>query len=71
MIALPSVQTGVELLRGKRVVVTAAAGSGIGFATARRCLEQGAQVLLSDLASDCLLASMRPDTSSTSIWMEG
>ncbi|MGK2928367.1 MAG: hypothetical protein ACSLFO_02200 [Acidimicrobiales bacterium] len=27
-----------DLLRGRRVVVTAAAGTGIGFATARRCL---------------------------------
>jgi 3-oxoacyl-[acyl-carrier protein] reductase len=30
------------------VVVTAAAGTGIGFATARRCLREGAAVLLSD-----------------------
>ncbi len=32
-----------ELLAGRRVVVTAAAGAGIGLATARRCLEEGAQ----------------------------
>jgi 3-oxoacyl-[acyl-carrier protein] reductase len=31
------------------VVVTAAAGTGIGFATARRCAEEGARVLLSDV----------------------
>ncbi len=37
-----------DLLRGRRVVVTAAAGTGIGFATARRCLLEGASVLLSD-----------------------
>jgi 3-oxoacyl-[acyl-carrier protein] reductase len=36
------------LLEGKGVVVTAAAGSGIGFATAKRCLEEGARVVLSD-----------------------
>jgi 3-oxoacyl-[acyl-carrier protein] reductase len=30
------------------VVVTAAAGTGIGFATARRCVEEGATVVLSD-----------------------
>jgi 3-oxoacyl-[acyl-carrier protein] reductase len=30
------------------VVVTAAAGAGIGFATAKRCVEEGATVLLSD-----------------------
>jgi 3-oxoacyl-[acyl-carrier protein] reductase len=36
------------LLDGKVVVVTAAAGTGIGSATARRCLEEGAFVVLSD-----------------------
>ena len=30
------------LLAGKTVVVTAAAGTGIGFATAKRCVEEGA-----------------------------
>jgi 3-oxoacyl-[acyl-carrier protein] reductase len=35
-------------LEGKRVLVTAAAGTGIGFATARRCVEEGATVVLSD-----------------------
>ena len=37
------------LLEGKRIVVTAAAGAGIGFATAKRCLEEGARVLISDI----------------------
>jgi len=36
------------LLDGKVVVVTAAAGTGIGFATAKRCLEEGATVVVSD-----------------------
>src|SRR5881392_674979 len=36
------------LLDGKSVLVTAAAGTGIGFATARRCAEEGAVVVLSD-----------------------
>lgn len=31
------------------MLVTAAAGTGIGFAAARRCLEEGARVLVSDL----------------------
>jgi 3-oxoacyl-[acyl-carrier protein] reductase len=39
---------GHGLLAGKVVVVTAAAGAGIGFATARRCLEEGASVVMSD-----------------------
>jgi 3-oxoacyl-[acyl-carrier protein] reductase len=37
-----------DLLAGKVVVVTAAAGTGIGAAAARRCLEEGAQVMISD-----------------------
>ena len=36
------------LLEGKSVLVTAAAGAGIGYATAQRCLEEGATVVLSD-----------------------
>jgi 3-oxoacyl-[acyl-carrier protein] reductase len=38
-----------RLLAGRTVVVTAAAGTGIGFWTARRCAEEGARLLLSDL----------------------
>ena len=36
------------LLDGKVVVITAAAGTGIGSAAARRCLEEGAHVVISD-----------------------
>ena len=36
------------LLDGKVVVITAAAGTGIGSAAARRCLQEGAEVLISD-----------------------
>jgi 3-oxoacyl-[acyl-carrier protein] reductase len=39
------------LLDGKRVLVTAAAGTGIGAATARRCAEEGATLVLSDAHS--------------------
>ena len=39
---------GHGLLEGKVVIVTAAAGTGIGSATARRCLEEGASVMVSD-----------------------
>jgi len=39
---------GHGLLAGKVVVITAAAGTGIGSATARRCLEEGATVVVSD-----------------------
>ncbi|HEY0975004.1 MAG TPA: SDR family oxidoreductase [Solimonas sp.] len=34
------------LLRGRSVLITAAAGGGIGFAAAKRCLEEGARALL-------------------------
>jgi 3-oxoacyl-[acyl-carrier protein] reductase len=40
---------GRSLLKGKTVLITAAAGTGIGFATAKRCIEEGATVFLSDM----------------------
>ena len=39
----PSRTRGHGLLAGKVVLVTAAAGTGIGFATAKRCAEEGAR----------------------------
>jgi len=45
---LPIPPVGHDLLAGKVVVITAAAGTGIGSATARRCLEEGARVVVSD-----------------------
>ncbi|SEC99626.1 3-oxoacyl-[acyl-carrier protein] reductase [Amycolatopsis tolypomycina] len=45
---IPTYPPGHDLLRGKVVVVTAAAGTGIGSAVAKRCLEEGAQVVISD-----------------------
>jgi 3-oxoacyl-[acyl-carrier protein] reductase len=44
----PPYPTGHDLLAGKTVLVTAAAGTGIGFATAKRCAEEGAVVAISD-----------------------
>jgi len=44
----PRPPAGHRLLEGKVVIVTAAAGTGIGFATARRCVEEGAVVVVSD-----------------------
>ncbi|HVU60049.1 MAG TPA: SDR family oxidoreductase [Mycobacteriales bacterium] len=44
----PRYLEGHNLLAGKRVLVTAAAGTGIGFATAKRCAEEGALVAISD-----------------------
>ena len=44
----PPYVEGHALLDGKGVLVTAAAGTGIGFATAKRCVEEGATVAISD-----------------------
>src|SRR5262245_50106808 len=44
----PTPPSGRDLLAGKVVLVTAAAGTGIGNATAQRCLEEGATVVISD-----------------------
>jgi 3-oxoacyl-[acyl-carrier protein] reductase len=45
----PSYPDSKQLLAGKNVVVTAAAGTGIGFALAKRCAEEGARILISDI----------------------
>jgi 3-oxoacyl-[acyl-carrier protein] reductase len=61
---------GHGLLDGMVVVVTAAAGTGIGFATASRCALEGATVVLSDAHERRLdeaaneLAELVPDTDS-------
>jgi len=46
---IPPYPEAKHLLAGKTVVVTAAAGTGIGFWVARRALEEGAEVLISDV----------------------
>jgi 3-oxoacyl-[acyl-carrier protein] reductase len=51
----PPYPPGRDLLAGKTVLVTAAAGTGIGFAAARRCAEEGASVMISDLHERRLL----------------
>ena len=38
-----------NLLAGRKVIITAAAGTGIGFAVAKRCAEEGAALLISDI----------------------
>ena len=44
----PPYPEGHDLLKDRVVVVTAAAGAGIGLATARRCAEEGARLVISD-----------------------
>ena len=45
----PPYPKGHHLLEGKTVLVTAAAGTGIGFAAAKRAAEEGATVMISDI----------------------
>jgi 3-oxoacyl-[acyl-carrier protein] reductase len=46
MPSVPSYVPGHGLLKGKSVLITAAAGAGIGFATALRCAEEGCRALM-------------------------
>jgi 3-oxoacyl-[acyl-carrier protein] reductase len=71
MTTVPAYVPGHGLLDGKGVVVTAAAGTGIGFAAAKRCAEEGARLVISDIherrlgeAADALAEStgVRPPT---------
>jgi len=75
----PPYPPGRQLLAGKSVLVTAAAGTGIGFATAKRCVEEGAVVVISDLherrlseAADQLekLSGKRPPTALCDVAVE-
>jgi 3-oxoacyl-[acyl-carrier protein] reductase len=45
----PPYPSGHKLLDGKATVITAAAGTGIGFAAAKRAAEEGARILISDI----------------------
>ncbi len=45
----PPYPTAKNLLAGKTALITAAAGTGIGFAVAKRCAEEGARVMISDI----------------------
>lgn len=67
---IPDYVGGHGLLTGKHVVITAAAGTGIGFAAAKKCIEEGPKVFISDIhkgrlekAQDALEAEtgQRPD----------
>jgi len=49
MAEAPPYVPGHQLLAGKKVLITAAAGTGIGFAAAKRCVEEGAELMISDI----------------------
>lgn len=76
----PDYVPGHGLLAGRTVVVTAAAGTGIGSAVARKAIEEGATVLVSDVherrlgeTADRLEAETgtRPDTQVCDVTVEG
>lgn len=48
MTTAPTYVPGHGLLANKNILITAAAGTGIGAATARKCVEEGARVVISD-----------------------
>ncbi|MEM8696000.1 MAG: SDR family oxidoreductase [Pseudomonadota bacterium] len=77
---IPPYPEGRNLLKGKTVVVTAAAGTGIGFAVAKRAAEEGARVLISDFherrlgeAADRIAAETgeRPETRLCDVTQQG
>lgn len=45
-VKVPEYVPGHDLLKGKSVLITAAAGGGIGFAAAKRCAEEGCRALV-------------------------
>jgi 3-oxoacyl-[acyl-carrier protein] reductase len=71
MTRIPDYVPGHGLLRGKSVLITAAAGGGIGFAAARRVLEEGARALvISDIHQrrlDEAAAALKKDHSAADI----
>jgi 3-oxoacyl-[acyl-carrier protein] reductase len=76
---VPPYPTATGLLKGKTVVVTAAAGTGIGFSVAKRAAEEGATLLISDFherrlgeAADAILAATghRPLTAVCDVTIE-
>ena len=53
----PQRPEGRGLLNGKTILITAAAGTGIGFAIAERAVDEGAQVMISDIHEQRLLTA--------------
>ena len=58
-IKVPEYVTGHGLLKGKSVLITAAAGAGIGFSAAQRAIEEGCRgIVISDIHEGRLAASV-------------
>lgn len=72
MSAIPNYVAGHGLLKGKSVLITAAAGAGIGFSAARKCAEEGCRALMiSDIHPRRLeeaVARLKEETGLEAIW---
>lgn len=72
MSAIPNYVPGHGLLKGKSVLITAAAGAGIGFSAARKCAEEGCRALMiSDIHQRRLeeaVAKLKAETGLEAIW---
>ena len=68
----PQYVAGHGLLKGKSVLITAAAGAGIGFAAATRAVEEGCRaIVISDVHEGRLAASvdkLKQDTGLDAVW---
>jgi 3-oxoacyl-[acyl-carrier protein] reductase len=72
MSKIPEYVPGHGLLKGKSVLITAAAGAGIGFSAARRCVEEGCRALMiSDIHPRRLeeaVATLKADSGLTEVY---
>lgn len=72
MIKTPEYVAGHGLLSGKSVLITAAAGAGIGFAAATRAVEEGCRgIVISDVHEGRLAASvekLKQETGLDAVW---
>lgn len=68
----PEYVAGHNLLKGKSVLITAAAGAGIGFAAATRAVEEGCRaIVISDVHEGRLAASvdkLKQETGLEAVW---
>lgn len=68
----PTYVPGHGLLKGKSVLITAAAGAGIGFAAARKCVEEGCRgIVISDVHEGRLEQSvqkLKEETGVDHVW---
>ena len=72
MTQVPDYVAGHQLLAGRSVRITAAAGAGIGFAAATRALEEGCRALMiSDIHAkrlDAAVATLRREHGVDQVW---